>query len=143
MTPYQVVGRRPLVLRVQAATLFELFEHAAYAVFDQGWRLSEVPATYSRPVIAAGDTAAELLAAWLEELIAMSRVEQLVPSFFVVDRLEEGGVQGSASGLPADEAPRRASTAEDLQPVVADPVSVPEGWWVDITMSPGGHLWVV
>lgn len=140
MTPYQVVGRQPLVLRVQAATLFELFEDAAYAVFDQAWRLSEIPATYSRPVIAAGDTPAELLDAWLEELIAMSCAEQLAPSFFVVDRLEEGGVQGSASGLPVAEASRRPSAPAELRPVVADPLVVPEGWWVDITMSRGGHL---
>ena len=143
MTPYQVVGRRPLVLRVQAATLFELFEDAAYAVFDQGWRLSEIPATYSRPVIAAGDTPEELLAAWLEELIEMSRAEHLVPSFFVVDRLEEGGVQGSASGLPVADAPGRPSSTAELRPAVDGPVAVPEGWWVDITMSPGGHLRVV
>ena len=136
MTSYQVVGRRPLVLRVQAATLFELFEDAAYAVFDQEWRLSEMPATYSRPVIAAGDTPAQLLAAWLEELIAMSRAEHLVPCFFVVDRLEEGGVQGSASGLPVGEASRRSTAPVELRPHVGDPVAVPEGWWVDITMSP-------
>ena len=135
-----MIGRRPLVLRVQAATLFELFEDAAYAVFDQAWRLSEVPATYSRPIIAAGDTPAELLTAWLEELIAMSRAEQLVPSFFVVDRLEEGGVQGYAAGLPVEEAFERPSARAELRPSVEGPVAVPEGWWVDITMSQGGHL---
>jgi SHS2 domain-containing protein len=122
------------VLRVQVATLFELFEDAAYAVFDQQWRLSEMPATYSRPVIAAGDTPGELLAAWLEELIAMSRVEQLVPCSFVVDRLEEGGVQGSASGLPVGDAPRRSAAPVELRPEVGDPVAVPEGWWVDVTL---------
>jgi SHS2 domain-containing protein len=143
VTSYHVVGRRPLVLRVQAVTLFELFEDAAYAVFDQAWRLSDVPATYSRPIIAAGDTLAELLTAWLEELIAMSRAEQLVPSFFVVDRLEEGGVQGSAAGLPVGEAVGRPSAPAELRPSVEGPVAVPEGWWVDIEMSPGGHLRVV
>jgi SHS2 domain-containing protein len=105
---YEVINERPLAIRAFGATLPELFEHAAYAVFDQGYRLDEIPPTYSRPVIAAGDTMDALLCHWLEELLGMSRAEGIVPSYFVVDRLEEGGVQGSAAGLlVAETVPRQ------------------------------------
>lgn len=134
MNHYEVVGGEPLVLRVRGATLPELFEEVAYAVFDQRWRLAAIPPTYSRPVIAAGDTVMQLLAAWLDELTAMSRVEGLAPSFFVVDRLEEGGVQGSAAGLPTESAPLRSAPLSELAPEVGAPLEVPDGWWVDVIL---------
>ena len=133
MRGYQVVDRSPLVLRVYGATLGELFEEAAYAVFDQGYVLDDVPATYSRPVIAAGDTIEQLLDAWIEEVLAMSRHEELLPSYFVVDRLEEGGVQGSAAGLPTTEVQRRGRAVVRLEAPPSAPVRIPEGWWVDLT----------
>ena len=42
MRGYEIVGREPRVLRAYGATLGELFEEAAYAVFDQGYRLDEI-----------------------------------------------------------------------------------------------------
>ena len=132
---YQVLAGDPPTLRVYGATIEDLFEQAAYAVFDQGHRLGEIPATYSRPVIAAGDTVPELLVAWLGELLAMSRHEALVPSYFVVDRLEEGGVQGSAAGLPLSEAARRGRRVLQLLHPYPSPVMIPEGWWADLVVE--------
>ena len=143
MSGYHVVARDPLVLRIEANTLGELFEDAAFAVFDQGYRLDEIPGTYSRPVVAPGDTAGELLANWIDELLAMSRVEGIAPSYFVVDRLEEGGVQGAAAGLPLSEAPRRGPAVVRLLPPEPDPVPIPNGWWVDITVELEDRLRVV
>jgi SHS2 domain-containing protein len=135
MSRYERLPGEPTTLRVYGATPEELFEEAAYAVFDQGHRLEEIPATYSRPVIAAGDTIPELLIAWIEELLAMSRVEGIVPSFFVVDRLEEGGVQGSAAGLPVTDAPRRGPMVQRLERPLAEPVAIPDGWWTDLVVE--------
>lgn len=135
MKGYEIVGREPSVLRVYGATLVELFEEAAYAVFDQGYVLEDIPATYSRPVIAAGNTADELLVAWIAELLAMARTEELAPSYFVVDRLEEGGVQGSAAGLRSREVGRRGPAAVRLVDPLPSPVEIPEGWWVDLTIE--------
>ncbi len=135
MSRYQRLPGEPPTVRVYGATPEELFEEAAYAVFDQGHRLEEIPATYSRPIIAAGDTTAELLVAWIEELLAMSRVEGIVPSYFVVDRLEEGGVQGSAAGLPVGEAPRRGAGVTGLRPPLPQPVPIPDGWWADLVLD--------
>ncbi|MDJ0961724.1 MAG: archease [Acidimicrobiia bacterium] len=135
MRPYERLPGDPPTVRVYGATLEEMFEEAAYAVFDQGHRLDEIPGTYSRPVIAAGDTMAELLVAWIDELLAMSRVEGIVPSYFVVDRLEEGGVQGSAAGLPVGEAPRRGAAVTGLRPPPPLPVEIPDGWWADLILD--------
>ena len=135
MRPYERLPGEPPTLRVYGATLEELFEEVAYAVFDQGHQLESIPATYSRPIIAAGDTVPELLVAWIDELLAMSRVEGIVPSYFVVDRLEEGGVQGSAAGLPLAEAPRRGPSVERIEQPVSDPVAIPDGWWIDLVVK--------
>ena len=135
MRRYDRLPGEPETLRVYGATPEELFEEAAYAVFDQGHRLEEIPATYSRPIIAAGDTIPELLVAWIDELLAMSRIEGIVPSYFVVDRLEEGGVQGSAAGLPHDEAPRRGRMVLRLDQPLPEPVSIPDGWWTDLVVE--------
>jgi SHS2 domain-containing protein len=135
MNGYEIIDHRPLTVRIHAPTLEQLFEIAGYAVFDQGFALDEIPATYSRPVIAAGDTWSELLYAWIEELLAMSRIEGIVPSYFTVDRLEEGGVQGSAAGLPQHETAQRSPRVIGLIDPRPDPVPIPDGWWVDLGLE--------
>ena len=135
MRGYEVIATDPPTLRVYGATREELFEEAAYAVFDLGYRLEDIPATYSRPAIAAGDTFEALLASWLEELLALAEAEDLVPSYFVVDRLEEGGVQGSAAGLPQREAPRRGRAATGLGRPLPELVEIPDGWWADVVVD--------
>jgi SHS2 domain-containing protein len=140
MNGYEIIDRQPLTIRVHAATLEQLFEVAGYAVFDQGYVLDEMPPTYSRPVIAAGDTWSELLEAWIEELLAMSRIEAIAPSYFTVDRLEEGGVQGSAAGLPLHEAVRRGARVVGLVTAPPEPVPIPDGWWVDLAPEVEPHL---
>ena len=124
-------GSRP-TRRVQASTLEELFELAGFATFDLGWDLTSVTPTYPRPVVGAGDTAGELLACWIEEFLTASRTHGIVFCSFAVDRLEEGGVQGSAAGLFEAEVPR---TAVDVVGLAAtpEPIEVPDGWWVDLS----------
>ena len=58
-----------------------------------------------------------------------------MPSYFTVDRLEEGGVQGSAAGLPATEAVRRGARVTGLIDRRPEPVSIPDGWWVDLSLD--------
>lgn len=132
MTIHSLEGGSRPVRRVQGETLEELFELAGLATFDLGWDLSGVTPTYPRPVVGAGDTPGELLACWIEELLAIGERDGIAFSSFVVDRIEEGGVQGSASGLYVQEVPRTRLRVLGLaqQP---EPVPVPDGWWVDLT----------
>ena len=117
------------------ATLNELFEHAAYGMFDLMADLETIPSPHSRPIIAPGDTVEELLVNWLSELLAESEIRGILFSAFAVDRLEEGGLQGSAGGLPFDDielrgAPIKAVTWHDLAVV-----EIPDGWWARLVFD--------
>ncbi len=114
-------------------TLPELFENAAYGMFDLMFDLTALAGSRRDvPVVAAGDSAEELLVAWLEELLYLGEVHRLAFAGFTVDRLEEGGVQGAGSGVSLDEAelrgpPVKAVTWHDLAVV-----EIPAGWWARV-----------
>ncbi len=114
------------------STLFELFENAAYGMFDLMYDLASLGGGPDRPVMAAGDTAEELLVGWLAELLYESETAYLAFRTFTVDRLEEGGVQGAASGpslafVELRGAPIKAVTYHDLAVV-----EIPGGWWARV-----------
>jgi len=117
------------------ATAAELFENAAYGMFDLMFDAVRVPTERSRPVMADGDTLEELLVGWLGELLAEAEIHDLAFSYFTVDRLEEGGVQGSAQGAPASGfelrgPPIKAVTYHDLAVV-----EIPDGWWARVVFD--------
>ena len=122
-------------IRVRATTLFELFERAGRAMFDLGFDLSTVVPRHSRPVVAVGDTIGELLADWLDQLRLIAVEYDLVFSYFVVDRLEEGGIQGSAGGVPRQDVVRRAREVSGLAGPIPQPRDGPEGWSVDLAFQ--------
>lgn len=113
-------------------TLPELFENAAYAMFSLMFDMDDLSPSASRPIVAVGETVEELLVAWLAETLTVAEIEELAFTAFVVDRLEEGAVQGAASGIAATGLqlvgpPVKAVTYHDL--VVAED---PERWWARI-----------
>lgn len=134
---YEGLGGDPPRVVVYGATLPELFENAAEAVFAHGRDLAAIRPTYSRPIVSPGDTVPELLTNWLDELRFVGARDGLVWSWFVVDRLEEGGIQGSASGLPASEVPAVNEMVTSVRLVSDGVVEVPEGLWVELELSVG------
>lgn len=132
--PYDLLadGDQPEI-RVRATTLFELFERAGWAMFDLGFDMTSVGQRHSRPVVAVGDTIGELLGDWLDQLGVIAMENDLVFSYFVVDRLEEGGVQGSAAGISRRDVVRRAREVSGVAGPLPEPVDGPEGWSVDLT----------
>lgn len=132
MSGYECISADPPAIRAFGAIPEEVFEHAAFGMYDLAYDLSDVPPTYSRPIVAPGDDASELLANWLEELLFVSQRESLVWSWFVVDRLEEGGIQGSAGGMPAAQVPSPRVTIAGVEDVPSGLVPVPEGWWAEV-----------
>lgn len=140
---YELIDAGSLArVRVQGATLEDLFEASGYAMFDLGFDLEGVAGRYPWPVLGAGDAWGELLGSWLESLGAASRSRDLVFASFTVDRLEEGGVQGSASGSPSSDVLPRARTVVGLaEPPV--PITTPKGWTVDLTFETVPRLHVV
>lgn len=125
----------------RGASEAELFEVTAAAMFSLGFEIAGVPPRYSRPLVAPGDRVEDLLVNWLEELLALSQREQIVFSYFTVDRLEEGGVQGSAAGMPIDQVvrlPRQVHGVDEARPPTV--VEVPEGFWVEVAFVIGPRL---
>lgn len=118
-------------------TLPELFENAAFGIFSQVFDLRDVRPEQSRPLVAPGDTNEELLGNWLVELLAMSRIEGIAPSYFVVDRLEEGGVQGSAAGLPIGQVPEMGKRLAVMQSLL-EVTETPDGWWASVPFTISG-----
>lgn len=120
---YEIDPGPPAVLTAYGATLGELFENAAFALFD--WRGDTDPPRIDRdvPLVAVGDTVEELLGDWLQVAVARARELQLVLVTFTVDRLEMGGVQGVAAGYWA--VPGGVSAPQE-RPVVTE---IPDGFW--------------
>lgn len=119
-------------IRAYGVTPHELFENAAWGMFDLMFDLKQLSPTRDLPVIAAGDTHEELLFNWLSELLYQSETLDLALCYFTVDRLEEGGVQGSAAGVPMTTVelrgpPIKAVTYHDLAVV-----ENPDTWWARV-----------
>lgn len=127
---------------VVAPTLEEAFEAAGYAVFDLSFDLHDMQPTYSRPVVAPGDTPVDLLTGWLEALLWTAGDAGIAFCLFNVDRLEEGGVQGSASGMPISQAVRRPWAVDGVAGV-QPPIRVPDGWWIRFEVERSRRLGVV
>jgi len=134
---YERLGGSPPRVIVYGVTLAELFENAAEAVYAETYELSAIPPTYSRPIVAPGDTPVELLLNWLDELRYIGQRESIVWSWFVVDRLEEGGVQGSASGLPLAEVAGQREVATSVAITSDGIIEVPDGYWVELEIALG------
>lgn len=85
------------------ATLAELFENAAYGIAAHSGFDDRQSPLYDVAVMAIGDSPEELLGDWLVQLDLRSIEAGLSLVSFSVDRLEEGGVQGTAAGYRTSE----------------------------------------
>lgn len=136
MQAFHEIGRDGDVVSMRAfgATTYELVEHASMAMFSIGRDLSEIAPTYSRPLVAPGDAFAELVTNWLEELMALGAEEGIVWSQATVDRLEIGGVQGSAAGQYGSSVARHGPVAASVRSV-GPVVEIPDGFWMELTFG--------
>ena len=112
-------------------TLAELFENAAYGVVAHAGVGDPVSPHYDVPVMAIGDTPEELLEDWLRQLRVRGSEAGLSLTSFVIDRLEEGGVQGAASGGRAVNHPGWADWTTEVI------VALPENFWARLRTVPG------
>ncbi len=136
MARYEVLSHTAdTAIIAYGATLREVFENAGYGMFDLMFDLDSLTPQRDVPIAAAGDTAQDLLVDWLSELLYQAESQDLAFCYFTVDRLEEGGVQGSAGGEPVGGVelrgpPIKAVTYHDLAVV-----EVPDGWWARIVFD--------
>ncbi len=137
---FEHLGGSPPRVVVYGVTAAQLLEHAAEAVFGMNLDLTRIAPTYSRPIVSPGDTLPELLVNWLDELRFIGQRDAIAWSWFVVDRLEEGGTQGSAAGLPMSEVEMPAEVVVGIRLVSEGVVEVPEGLWVELELTLGSPL---
>jgi SHS2 domain-containing protein len=133
---YRVISDgEPLEVVVMGATLPELFEHAAMAVYDATYELGRVRVERDVPLMAVGDSLEVLLQDWLGELVTMADHHDLAVTVATVDRLEPGGVQGSFGGYRSGDAPVKGSRPARVE-AVGDIIEVPDGFWVRLAIFP-------
>ncbi|MFH1331015.1 MAG: archease [Actinomycetota bacterium] len=129
MPRYRVLSHTADIGIVAAGTTVEeVFENAAFGMFDLVFDLSGVPATEAVEVEVAGETPGELLVAWLSALLAEAEIRGLALCRFRAEMLPGGRLRGSAAGAAASAPelrgpPVKAVTYHDL--AVEE---VPGGW---------------
>jgi len=93
------------------ATLEELFENSALAMFSLACDLTEVHESEQRELEAGGEDAESLLYAWLAEALAVMDAERLVLKRARVTALSEQCVRGVVYGEPIDRQRHRIGVA--------------------------------
>ncbi|MFA5143620.1 MAG: archease [Candidatus Omnitrophota bacterium] len=88
-------------IRVYGRDLRELFENAAYGMFDVIADLEGIKTAGAEKVEAMGQTAEELLVAWLDELLYRFCTKDIIYSKFEITELSETRLKAKVRGRPA------------------------------------------
>lgn len=123
-------------VRVYGATLEELFENAAFAMFDILADLENMHGDTVEEFALEAPSAEELLIAWLDELLYNFYTKQLIFFSFTIDELSGTRLKATASGRPVGANRNRlkteikAATYHDLKIV-----KTADGYTVDIVFD--------
>jgi len=89
-------------VRVYGSSLPELFEHAAFALFDIMVDISGVQPVFERQFACRSDSIEELLVEWLGSLLYVFDTERIVFSSFNVEKLSGRSLAARATGEQYD-----------------------------------------
>lgn len=84
------------------ADLPELFENAAFGMFDLMFDLSQLRTGRDQQVTVEAGGLEDVLVAWLEELLFRSESEGLVFLAFSVEEVDERGLRGKATAVSSE-----------------------------------------
>lgn len=88
MKPYRLLSHTgDIRLLITGKNLEELFAHAGYAFFDITWDLAEVEERLFYPIKIEEEGRAELLVAFLRELLYLNQAEEYIFKRFEVQKL--------------------------------------------------------
>jgi SHS2 domain-containing protein len=108
MGTYEVIDHTADVgIAVRAATLPELFETAAEAMFSFIVDAASVESRAWLERRVEADDLSSLLVAWLNDLLGVLSAEAFVPKTFVVDEVSEARLRATVHGEPVDAARHR------------------------------------
>jgi SHS2 domain-containing protein len=85
-------------VRVHGLTMSELFEHAAFALFDVMFDISDVQPVLEREFACRSDSIEDLLVEWLGNLLYVFDTERVVFSRFSVEMIEPTMLVAHAGG---------------------------------------------
>lgn len=84
---------------VRGATMAELFENAAFAMFDLMYGIGDRNGAECVDVEIAAETTEELLVDWLSDLLLESETRDLALCSFKIEAIGDGRATGWASGI--------------------------------------------
>jgi SHS2 domain-containing protein len=88
---------------VRGATVTELFENAAFALFDLMFGIADREGAERVEVEVAATTIEQLLVDWLSDLLFEAETRDLAFCRFEIEKIGDGRVKGRASGIPSAE----------------------------------------
>ncbi|MDP6360953.1 MAG: archease [Planctomycetota bacterium] len=91
-------------IRVRGQSLEELFEAASFALFDLQVDLSDVKAETEFEIAASGADLENTIVRWLQRLLALMEIEDIIFSRFELIEVTEQSARGKAWGEPLDAA---------------------------------------
>lgn len=94
----QVPHTADIAARIYGKDLPELFENAAFAMMDMMADLGGLSANETVEVQAEGHTEEELLIAWLNEVLYISYIKQILFTEFSVNSIKDGVLVAEARG---------------------------------------------
>ena len=97
-------------IRVFGKDLKELFQNAAFGMFDLVADLDGIKNSIEEVVEADGDTAEELLVAWLDELLYRFYTKEIIFAKFQIEKLSENNIKAKVFGRPVSANRNRLKT---------------------------------
>ena len=119
-------------VQVRGETREQVFENAAFAMFDLTFDLAGVVPQVHHRVEAVGDTVTEVLVAWLSELLAIAEIEDLAFTSFLVEAAGERAMLGWASGAAATGLELRGSPIKAVTHHDAEVSYDGACWWAQL-----------
>jgi SHS2 domain-containing protein len=122
-----------LELQVEAGTDTEVLEEATRALAERLRRDRDEPGgeLVSREVAVQADDGAQLLAAWLEELVLLAEVEGLIAERVQYETLDQRGVRARIEGRRGD--PPHLVKAVTYQRLAFEPTDT--GWRATVVLD--------
>ena len=103
MSAYEYIDHTgDLGIRVQGKTLQELFSNAAHALFDTVAVLDTIEPVAQFQIDVKAESVAELMVAWLDELIFRHEVDEVFFKRVEIVELSETSLSACAYGEPVD-----------------------------------------
>jgi len=123
-------------VRVFGKSLKELFENAAFSMFDILADLEGLKTPITRDIVLTAPNPEELLVAWLDELLYNFYTKSIIFSRFEIEEISETSLKAKVLGRPVGENRNRLKT--EIKAVTYSDLKIkktPDGFSVEIVFD--------